>query len=172
MKFVSIALFILVVLNVGLLSFVSTGAKLPLKQGDVPDLELIEGKRFSGEKAATLYVFYNADEKCSCLEDWVNWVKVHEDYDSLVEVKGIFNGVDLEKFRQFNRGFDIPFSTYIDNGSKLRNKFRLPPNVLSKVLVDANGFVLISDVYEDNPRDQYFFLKRVQMHCDRILEMM
>ena len=104
------------------------------------------------------------------MEFWQNWVAFHDRYAPAIQVKGIFNGRDIDKFRMFNEGVDIPFPTYLDSESHLIKQYLVPSNMTAKVLVGPGGHVLLADVYQDNPRDQHHFLKRLEAHGDRILE--
>ena len=162
---------VLGVCNVFLLLLIATQNEqlVPFEQQADDGLVLISGKEIETEGRLTLYLFFHADGECGCLDDWPNWVDLCQEYEGFLNVKGIFNGGDEEKFLSFAKGVGLPFPLYRDRTEGLRKSLRVPPYLTSKLLVDPNGEMLIFDCDQAKPQDQSDFTKRVKEHLKRYL---
>jgi len=134
-----------------------------------PKTELIplQGPAGTEAKPFTLYIFFHADGDCGCLEDWPNWVEMHANHQDILNVKGVFNGVDQEKFLGFSRGFDLQFPLFSDPGGAFRENLGVRRGAVSKFLMGPTGEILLADTNQTSPRKQKAFKERLSEHLNR-----
>ena len=135
---------------------------------DLPyeNLELLTGVEEPEQGKPLLLIFFNADELCRCLDDWANWNTVVEKFGDRVQVKGVFNGSDLEKFLVFHAEQKLTFPVYRDPNRLLQRRLLIPPGIISKALVSPNGHLIYLDIYQEGERDQRYFIQRLVRHLD------
>jgi len=115
---------------------------------------------------AEVILFLHADNDCECLEDWSNWVALHKQLSEKILIRGIFNGLDSESLKSFAEGLDLPFNIYVDVTGKQKEQYHVLPGQIVKVMLDQEGHVIYADSYQAHPRDQDYFLERVQRLVD------
>ena len=115
---------------------------------------------------AEVILFLHADNDCDCLEDWSNWVALHERFSKKILIRGIFNGSDPETMKSFAEGMSLPFNIYVDVTGKQKEQFQVLPGQIVKVMLDMEGHLIYADSYQAHPRDQDYFLERVQRLAD------
>jgi len=125
-------------------------------------------EEYPDEPVAFIYLFLHADGDCDCLEDWSNWVHLHAQFSDQVAIKGIFNGSDEGKMRDFARELDLPFRIYKDNNKFLQDEYHVMPRQIVKIVLSREGNLIYSDTYQAHPSDQAYFLKRVRSLIDWI----
>lgn len=128
---------------------------------------------YEGPKARTpekpvaeMLLFLHADSDCDCLEDWSNWVALHDQLSEKITIRAIFNGLDPESMKSFAEGMNLPFNIYVDVTGKQREKYHAMPRQIVKVVLDLEGHVIYADSYQAHPRDQAYFVDRVHRLID------
>ena len=162
---------LLVIMNLFLLAFIIKKKPITIREDADPfeKLTLLYGKEYVIRENdwPVLYIFFNVDASCGCLEDWPNWVEAANTLGDKMIVRGIFTGEDKTKLTGFSNGFQLNFPIYDDPDKTMSRRLRVP-NKLTKVLVDSHQRILFSDSYQIEPHDQDYFLARLRGHLERM----
>ena len=126
-------------------------------------LTLLSGEDVD-ESPFVLYIFFNGEGNCLCLEDWPNWVDLNGKFGDKLQIKGVFNGGDRDQFLLFAKGLGLPFPLYEDVGGSLRASLKAAPGLVTKVLIGPSGAILFADTNQESPRDQRYFVERIGAH--------
>ena len=163
---------VLAVCNIALLitlnQFSAKGRPVIDQGSDGEGLQLIKGT--PGSAPFILYLFFHADGNCGCLEDWPNWVDLSNEYPTILQVMGIFNGQSEVKFLGFGDGMGLPFPLYRDPSGSFRHEMRVLPNTVTKILVGPSDEILLADAQQISQKVQRDFKKRVREHLDKFKE--
>ncbi len=140
-----------------------------LRESQVPNLELLSGAEPDTESPFTLLLFFHGEGDCDCLKDWPNWIDISNEFEGVLQVKGIYNGNDKEKFISFAQGYALPFPIYEDRSNAIHQEYKVTPSTVVKILLDSNGSIVFSDSNQFSPLDQNYFRKRLQAHIHRLI---
>jgi hypothetical protein len=111
-----------------------------------------------------LFIFVNAQSSCSCLDDWENWVLIHEKHTPDLLIIGVVNGSSFEKTLRFWQDLSLPFPLIASEA--LLASYRVPPGITSKILVDAGNHQIYGDTLQRDFEDQRYFIERLASHLE------